>query len=238
MRPGLWTCPSCGRQFANTNQTHSCGDPGLDAILAGHDEKIAAIYETVTAALAEAGEFRTHPQKTRIAFITRMTFASVRLARSWVDLSLILPSAISDHRIRRIDMYGPTSLAHEVRLHRPEDVDDDVTSWLSRARRRGDQEEMDRQPGQVGGLGREVLRIPLRGEVVDAGDRLGLRIPRYAANALGPGALAVVRVAKEDLPGRIVSGEDRQAVTLDGPTTAFQAGDTVEFTLSARVDQS
>ena len=31
----LWTCPRCGRTFANTKQTHTCAPPGdLDAFLA------------------------------------------------------------------------------------------------------------------------------------------------------------------------------------------------------------
>lgn len=37
--------------------------------------------------MASCGEFRVHPQKTRIAFITTMTFAGVKLARRWVDVS-------------------------------------------------------------------------------------------------------------------------------------------------------
>jgi hypothetical protein len=93
--------------------------------------------------LAEAGDFRIHSQKTRIAFISRMSFASVKLARRWVDLAFIMPNPIDDPRIRRIELYGPTSFSHHVRLGEVEQVDRAVRGWLAEALRRGDQETLN-----------------------------------------------------------------------------------------------
>ncbi|MGZ5384772.1 MAG: hypothetical protein ACXWH0_12390, partial [Acidimicrobiia bacterium] len=90
----LWTCPACGRRFANVNQWHSCGNPQLDDLLDRHTDHVVGIYQAVGLALAEAGNFRIHSQKTRIAFISRMSFASVKLARRWVDLAFIMPNPI------------------------------------------------------------------------------------------------------------------------------------------------
>jgi hypothetical protein len=41
-----------------------------------------SIYEAVVEALERCGEFRIHAQKTRIAFISRMSFAGVSVARA------------------------------------------------------------------------------------------------------------------------------------------------------------
>jgi hypothetical protein len=99
----MWTCPRCSRRFANVNQWHSCGNPELVELLAPHTPSVVAIYRAVESAIATCGEFRVHPLKTRIAFISRMSFAGVKLARRWADLTFILPKPVDDDRIRRID---------------------------------------------------------------------------------------------------------------------------------------
>ncbi|MDH3683745.1 MAG: DUF5655 domain-containing protein, partial [Acidimicrobiia bacterium] len=160
----LWSCSVCERRFVNANQWHSCGNLELSDILAGASDRARAIYDAIEAELEAVDGLRVHPQKTRIAFITRMTFASVKLARRWVDLGLIVDEPIDDTRVRRIDLYGPTSFGHEVRLEAVDAVDADVRSWLARSVRRGDQETLDRDRhvAPVVGHALERLHVPLR----------------------------------------------------------------------------
>ena len=40
----MWTCPRCGRSFANRNQQHACGPLDLDRHLAGKDPEVVAIF--------------------------------------------------------------------------------------------------------------------------------------------------------------------------------------------------
>ena len=40
----MWTCPRCGRSFANRNQSHACGSLDLDRHLAGLDPEVLAIF--------------------------------------------------------------------------------------------------------------------------------------------------------------------------------------------------
>ena len=90
----MWTCSRCGRSFANLNQSHSCLELSTAEHLAGKSNRALSIYQAVVETLERCGEFRIHAQKTRIAFISRMTFAGVSLAERWVDLSLITPTVI------------------------------------------------------------------------------------------------------------------------------------------------
>jgi len=49
----LWTCPKCGRGFANRNQFHFCSNRSLDKQFVGRDPNVVATFE-VERWLAEA----------------------------------------------------------------------------------------------------------------------------------------------------------------------------------------
>ncbi len=233
----LWECPRCGRRFANVRQWHSCGNPDLAALLAEASDHAVAIYDEIAAVLLAGGGARVHPQKTRIAFISRMTFASVRLARRWADLDLIVEGPIDDARIRRIELYGPTSFGHQVRITETGEVDDDLRGWLRRARRRGDQETLDPRAHVDPVVGRplEVLHVPLRSRVVRHGPALALRVPRYAAEALDAHPRVVARLGRDRHPGTIEGDGERSVLVLDTDTNALGLGegDAVDVYLTA-----
>lgn len=236
-----WVCPDCARQFANRSQWHSCGNRELDDVPAGSTEDFMAIYLAVGATLADHGEFRVHPQKTRIAFISRMTFASVKLARRWADLSFILPYPVDHARIRRIDLYGPTSFAHEIRLDSAADVDASVGRWLAEALRRGDQETLDAGAHVDPVVGRplELLRVPLAARVVETTDGgLSLRVPRYAAEAFDAHPLVFVRVAGAHHIAQIEATDAGGVLSFDSDVLrqlGLAPGDHIDAVLSADI---
>ena len=212
----LWECPDCRRRFVHVRQWHSCGNPDLDDVLEEASDEARLIYEAIVDAIGRAGEFRIHPQKTRISFITRMTFASVKLARRWVDLSFIVERAVDDARIRRIEVYGPTSFNHEIRVGSPTDVDRGLSGWLAAARRRGDQETLDPRARVEPLVGRplEVVLVPLRTKVVDHGDRLGLSLPRHAVEVFEAHPRVIARMGRDRYPGTIEPMGDRSVLRL------------------------
>jgi len=213
----LWTCPACGRRFVNVNQWHSCGNPELDDLLARHSDHIVGIYRAVESAVAEAGDFRIHSQKTRIAFISRMSFASVTLARRWDDLAFIMPHPIDDPRIRLIELYGPTSFGHHVRLDQVDQVDRAVRGWLAEALRRGDQETLNPRAHVEPLVGRhlEILMVPLRTQVCQHPAGLALRLPRYAAEAFDAHPRVDARIAGTHQSGHLQSTPDGDLLVFD-----------------------
>jgi Domain of unknown function (DUF5655) len=235
----LWECPACGRRFANTNQSHSCSNPVLEAILDANDPGPVAIFREVVAALDAAGTFRIHPQKTRIAFISRMSFASCRLTRGWVDMGLILPGPVDDSRIRSIDLYGPTSFGHTLRLHAVEDVDETVRGWLGEALRRGDQETLDPHATVPALVGRslQILQAGARADVAPVDDRLVFRIPRHAVEAFAATGDVDVRIGTNHWPGSVESGAAGPVLLLDAtviPGLGLGEGDHIDVYLTAR----
>jgi Domain of unknown function (DUF5655) len=204
----------------------------LDDVLADASPHAVDLYRAVEAAVRNCGAFRIHAQKTRIAFITAMSFAGVGLAERWVDLSLITPEPIGDDRIARIELYGPTSFANTLRIHRAGDVDADVRGWLSLAYRRGLQETLD--PGArvspVIGIALQRLRVPVAATVAVDDGELALRVPRYAAQALADQHEVLVRVLGSTIPGEITPSG---MVVADLGSVGLGEGDRVDVSLTA-----
>src|SRR5262249_41326717 len=81
----LWRCAACGRGFANRNQSHSCGPRySLAHHFRGKPQAIRAIYREIVAAIRAIGPVRVLPEKTRIAFQVRMSFAQVTPRQAWL----------------------------------------------------------------------------------------------------------------------------------------------------------
>jgi hypothetical protein len=130
----MWTCPDCGRAFANRNQTHTCAPLGsLDDHLAGKPPEIASIVERVIDAARDCGEVTVLPEKTRIALAARMSFAALMPRRRWVDGHVVLGRRLEDPRFTRIETYSPGNVLHAFRLASVDDVDARFRAWIREA---------------------------------------------------------------------------------------------------------
>lgn len=224
----MWTCSECGRSFTNRNQAHACQTTTVEDYLAGKTALVVSIYETVVEALRDAGEFRIHPQKTRIAFISRMTFGGVALGMQWADLSLTLPEPLDDRRIRKLELYGPTSWGHSIRLQAPEDVDDDVRSWLREALRRGDQETLDpaREVEPLNARQLEVFWTGFRARVESG----RITLPGYIADALALVDHVDAQVGAHREEAALLHSPGGASIEVN-PTTGLGEGDRVDVFL-------
>jgi uncharacterized protein DUF5655 len=130
----MWTCPDCGRAFANRNQTHTCAALGtLDDHLAGKPPEIAEIVSRAIACARECGDVTVLPEKTRIALAARMSFAALMPRRGWVDGHVVLGRRLEDPRFTRIETYSPGNHLHAFRLVSRDDVDARFREWMREA---------------------------------------------------------------------------------------------------------
>ena len=90
----LWRCPPCRRVFANRNQTHRCGPlHDLAHHFAGREPIVREIFDRVIEAMKPIGPVTILPEKTRIAFQVRMSFAQVTPKKAWLDGHVVLASS-------------------------------------------------------------------------------------------------------------------------------------------------
>jgi hypothetical protein len=141
----LWTCLKCKRQFANTNQSHSCAAFFVEDFLRGKDAKAVELYEKFAALVRKCGVVKLAPAKTRIGFQVRMIFAAVnKLSRNGLDAHVILTRRLDHSRFSRIEEITPTCFVHHFRIKNEAELDDEVLSWLKEAYRVGKQEHLQR----------------------------------------------------------------------------------------------
>lgn len=139
----MWTCRKCGRRFANRNQTHTCRALGsVDAHFAGKGPAIRALYDAFLTAVQESGDVNVLPEKTRIAFQVRMSFAQVTPRKKWLDGHLVLARRVEDPRFTRIETFSSRNHLHAFRLERLEQLDSRFRRLLAEAYRVGAQEHL------------------------------------------------------------------------------------------------
>jgi hypothetical protein len=119
----LWPCPDCGRAFANRNQSHACGDYDLEDHFDGRPPRVREIYEAFVAMLEEFGPVTILPEKTRIAFQMRMSFAQLTVRRQWVLGHLVLARRVEDRLFTKVETISTRNHVHHFRLDAPEQVE-------------------------------------------------------------------------------------------------------------------
>jgi hypothetical protein len=138
----LWQCPDCKRRFANHNQSHSCGRYDLKTHFEGKPAEIRAIFDAVLKLIQRRGPVVVLPEKTRIAFQVRMSFAQLTPRSRWVDGHVVLARRMEHPRFRRIDTISPRNHVHHFRLTSLSDVDLEMEKWLTEAYAVGQQRHL------------------------------------------------------------------------------------------------
>jgi hypothetical protein len=118
----LWPCPACGRAFANANQPHACGRFELADHFDGKPPLVREIYEAFLAMLGEFGPVTVLPEKSRIAFQVRMSFAQLTIRRHWVLGHFVLARRAGDRRFTKVETLSPRNHVHHFRLDSPAQV--------------------------------------------------------------------------------------------------------------------
>ena len=138
----MWHCEKCGRDFANRNQLHSCGRYSLDAHFSGKPHEIRCLFDAAVAIITGLGPVRVVPEKTRIAFQVRMSFAQLTPRQAWIDGHVVLARRRPHPRFRRIEMISRRNHVHSFRLTSTADLDADFVSWLREAYAVGEQRHL------------------------------------------------------------------------------------------------
>jgi hypothetical protein len=130
----MWTCPRCGHRFRWRDQSHSCTSVAVADHLNGKPPAVAELYGGLERTVLALGpDVQVEAVKTRIAFVARMRFAVATVQRRGLRCHVILHRALEHPRVVSAEAVGPTAVVNVFRLDRPEDLDDDVRSWLAEA---------------------------------------------------------------------------------------------------------
>ncbi len=139
----LWRCPSCGRTFANRNQTHTCRPLGtIDQHFVNSDPEVRATFDRILEVVTDIGPVTVLSERTRIALHVRMSFAAVMPRRHWLNGHLVLDHRVESPRFAKIEVYSPRNVLHAFQLRAPSEVDAEFRVWLNQAYRVGEQRHL------------------------------------------------------------------------------------------------
>jgi hypothetical protein len=142
----MWRCPVCSRQFANSNQSHSCGRHKLKTHFEGRTPEVRALYWQFVALVRRCGPCLILPEKTRIAFQVRMSFAAVSLRRKHIVGHLVLASRQPRPCFHSIDTISRRNHVHHFVLRCPEDLTGEFADLIGNAYAVGEQKHLRKQP--------------------------------------------------------------------------------------------
>jgi hypothetical protein len=100
--------------------------------LKGKNEKVVELYQAYEAAVRACGEVRVHPSKSRIGFISRMTFAGAILKKDYLEAGMMLPYRSQSPRFHKFFPNGGGGV-HSLKLTSVRDIDAEVRQWLREA---------------------------------------------------------------------------------------------------------
>ena len=140
----LWKCPRCGRLFANRNQSHCCSRITLREHLSGKTPHTITLFRDFVKLARRCGRVRVLPEKTRIAFQVRMSFAAVSLRRDRLVGHVVLARRLEHPRFTKIESLSPRNHVHSFCFHSRTELDREVLEWLYEAYRVGEQRHLSR----------------------------------------------------------------------------------------------
>ena len=143
-RGPLWKCSKCGRVFANRNQSHSCSHYTLREHLAGKSPHSIALFRKFAKLVKRCGPMRVVPEKTRIAFQARMSFAAVSLRRERIVGHVVLARRLENPRFTKIEYISRRNHVHSFSFHSQAELDHEVFAWVREAYQVGQQHHLSK----------------------------------------------------------------------------------------------
>jgi Domain of unknown function (DUF5655) len=140
----LWRCPKCGRRFANKNQSHFCSDVQLESHFEGKPPETRRLYEAFLAAVRSHGPVLVLPEKTRIAFQVRISFAALMTRRGYLRGHLVLAERRESPCFCKIESISPRNHVHAFELRDTVQLQGDMGNYIGEAYRVGCQEHLRR----------------------------------------------------------------------------------------------
>jgi len=136
----MYTCPTCGQQFVNNNQLHSCLDKTLADFLNGKSSHAVSLFWHFVKCYQELGKVTIHPTKSMIAVAAKTRIAYVtRLGRDFIDVTFPFNKAYNDnlcfHKTAQVP--GTNQFNHHFRMQHQDDLNEEVRHYMKLAYQAG-----------------------------------------------------------------------------------------------------
>ena len=100
------------------------------------------MFDKVRAMVERIGPVRILPEKTRIAFQVRMSFAQLTPRNKWLDGHVVLARRLEGPRFRKVETFSPRNHLHAFRISSIDEIDEEMRAWLTEAYAVGNQDHL------------------------------------------------------------------------------------------------
>jgi predicted transport protein len=128
-----WICSTCGRQFRNTNQDHSCLITDLESHFVNKQQNVIDTFEKIKNEVMQLEGVQINSVKNAILFQTKSNFLAVKPKKTHLDIEFVLDEKVDEFPIYKTFQATKSKYAHFVRLESPEEVDEQLILWLRKA---------------------------------------------------------------------------------------------------------
>ncbi len=129
----MWECPQCGRSFINRNQHHGCLLFDIERHFERRDPIGRHVFEQVCLLLDDLGPYTVLGQKTWIAFQARALFLFIKTRARGVELTVVLPGAVSSQRFAATSEFSSRKQMHRMVLLEVSELDSEADAWITQA---------------------------------------------------------------------------------------------------------
>jgi hypothetical protein len=130
----MWTCPKCKRTFKRKDQQHSCTLISKESLFEKRPPELKKLYEKIVKEVKKLGDYREETvQPDVIFFKTKSSFLAVKVKKDHLEIEFFLEKL---ENVPPISKYLQTSkhrVAHLVPIDRPEDINQQLISWIKRS---------------------------------------------------------------------------------------------------------
>jgi ribosomal protein L37AE/L43A len=128
---GMWTCPRCGREFRNSNQSHTCRLIDKEQLFAKRPAELKNIYIKIVSIVKTVGEFReeTVPPD-MIFFKTVSTFLGVKVKRDHLEIEFFLDHLDNAPAVSKHLQTSSRRFVHLVPVDSVEEIDTQLINWI------------------------------------------------------------------------------------------------------------
>jgi predicted transport protein/predicted RNA-binding Zn-ribbon protein involved in translation (DUF1610 family) len=130
----MWTCPKCGRTFKRKNQDHGCKMVSKGSLFEKRPPELIKLYEKIVKEIKKFGEYREEALPSAvIMFKTKSTFLAIKIKKGHLAVGFFLDEVENVPPVSKYIQTSKNRWAHEVPVDQPEDINQQLISWIRRS---------------------------------------------------------------------------------------------------------
>jgi hypothetical protein len=127
----MWSCPRCGREFRNTNQSHTCRLIDKEQLFAKRPPQLKNIYKKIVSIVKPLGEFREETVLPDVIFFkTISTFLGVKVKRDHLEVEFFLDHPDNSPVVAKCLQTSANRFVHLVPVDSVDEIDEQLTNWI------------------------------------------------------------------------------------------------------------